>query len=182
MKKLKLFLVSFAFITAAKAQTPYELIEDPNRNYHEVVKQLNEYFKSHSKEKGNGYKMFKRWEAEMKYWIDEQGNRINPADMAAEYNKFNATYGNHSQKKGMSTTWEELDTAETSNSEVLGSGKPANATKVTPAQSGNYALKLETNITSTDTNFAYVLFGMFGDNGPEGGFPYSQKPTTSNGY
>lgn len=80
------------------------------------------------------------------------------------------------------TTWEDLDTAQTSNTDAIGNGKPANATKVSPAQNGNYAIKLETSITGTDTNFAYILFGDFGDNGPEGGFPYTQKPTTINGY
>ena len=78
--------------------------------------------------------------------------------------------------------WEDLDTAQTSNSDMIGNALPGNVTKVTPAQNGSYAIKLETSITSTDTNFAYVLFGSFGDNGPEGGFPYTKKPSTLNGY
>jgi len=78
--------------------------------------------------------------------------------------------------------WEEPDTCQTSNSDLIRHKQPVNVTKATPAQNGNYAVKLETKITATDTNFAYVLFGDFGDSGPEGGFPYSQKPATINGY
>lgn len=82
----------------------------------------------------------------------------------------------------ITSSWEDLDTARTSNSDALSNSQLPNVTKVTPAQNGNYAAKLETTITGKDTNFAYILFGDFGDNGPKGGFPYTQKPTTINGY
>lgn len=59
------------------------------------------------------------------------------------------------------------------------------AFKVTDAQHGSFAIKLESNANSTDTAFGYILIGEFGDGGPEearNGFPISGKITALNGY
>ncbi|MBA3682380.1 MAG: hypothetical protein H0W73_14650, partial [Bacteroidetes bacterium] len=53
---------------------------------------------------------------------------------------------------------------------------PVNATKVTDAYQGSYALKLTTMAVPTGTSFAFFANGNPGTN-PTGGIPYSQKPT-----
>ncbi len=111
MKIIKLLLVLFCTIVTAKAQTVYDMIEDPDKNYYEVVKQYNAYFKTHGTGKGSGYKMFKRWEAETKYWVDEQGNRISAAHYAEELRKINASAANRTINSTASTTWIDLGPA-----------------------------------------------------------------------
>ncbi|MEO8760800.1 MAG: PKD domain-containing protein [Bacteroidia bacterium] len=52
-----------------------------------------------------------------------------------------------------------------------------NMAKTTDAYHGNYAVKLNTVLTGSDTSFAYVAIGDPGQNPPQGGLPYAQKPT-----
>ncbi len=101
-----LFFAASVFTT--KAQTIYDTIDDPTKNYYDVVNYYTEYFKTHERGKGTGYKMFKRWEAEMKYWIDEKGNRIDPTHYKAELNKFNSGSGNKVSNAGCVANWTEL--------------------------------------------------------------------------
>jgi len=108
MKKITLIIAAYLTALSLTAQTVYDILEDPTRNYKDVVNTLNEHFKTHDKGKGSGYKMFKRWEAEMKYWVDEQGNRINPALIAEEYHRFNNSFANKTIQGTQSTTWTEL--------------------------------------------------------------------------
>lgn len=106
-KNYFLFLLFFAVITV-KAQTVNDILEDPTRNYFDVVNYFNTYFKTHSTGKGSGYKLFKRWETEMKYWVDEQGNRIDPKHFTEEMKKFNASSANYKNNSAVSATWTEL--------------------------------------------------------------------------
>lgn len=52
-----------------------------------------------------------------------------------------------------------------------------NAIKTTDAFHGNYAIRLTTDISGLDTNFAYFCNGDPGKNPPKGGMPYNQTPT-----
>jgi PKD repeat protein len=66
---------------------------------------------------------------------------------------------------------------ETSNYKLEnGVQNPVNATKVTDAFQGSYAIKLSTTAAPTGTSFAFFANGNPGSN-PTGGIPYSQKPT-----
>lgn len=109
MKKLAITLAIYLTALSLVSQTVYDRLEDPSKNYFEKVKELNEYFKTHDKGKGSGYKMFKRWEADMKYWIDENGNYLNPADVAKASWDFRNSYTNRTSgaNKAMAT-WTEL--------------------------------------------------------------------------
>lgn len=109
MKKILCVLAVFLAAANLEAQTVYDILEDPSRNYYEVVNTLNTHFKTHDKGKGSGYKMFKRWEAEMKYWIDEKGNYLNPAVVAAEARNFrNKAAAYKGVNAAQSSTWVEL--------------------------------------------------------------------------
>jgi len=109
MKKITFILLAVCLATTTlQAQTVYDILEDPSRNYYEVVNTMNEYFKTHDKGKGSGYKMFKRWEAEMKYWIDEQGNRINPFVVAEAHNKFKNNLAGKTIQATQAANWTEL--------------------------------------------------------------------------
>ena len=63
-----------------------------------------------------------------------------------------------------------------------GAGAPALVTQVTDAQHGTYACKLETTVIDQDTTFGYAVFGTNGNDGPEGGFPYTQAPDSIVGW
>lgn len=108
MKTLHFFIVLFCLALTAKAQTVYDVISDPTKNYYDVVNYYNEYFKTHERGKGSGYKMFKRWETEMKYWIDENGNRIPPEHYNAELNKFSSGLLSRTSSSTCVANWTEL--------------------------------------------------------------------------
>ena len=55
----------------------FEMMENPNVNFYDVQNYANTYFSTHSTGKGSGYKQYKRWEYEMSFYIDTQGNRLN---------------------------------------------------------------------------------------------------------
>lgn len=59
-------------------------------------------------------------------------------------------------------------------------GFPSNATQVTDAQAGTYAVNLLTVANATDTSFAYIANGDPGNG--TGGIPYTQKPLTATGF
>lgn len=54
---------------------------------------------------------------------------------------------------------------------------PINVIKTTDAYHGNYAIKLTTTLSGSDTSFAYFANGDPGKNPPAGGMPYNQTPT-----
>jgi len=62
-----------------------------------------------------------------------------------------------------------------SNNNALDDGLPANVTKYTPAHTGSYSMKLETEITTKDTVFGYIANSQNPFSG-QGGVPYTQKP------
>ena len=75
--------------------------------------------------------------------------------------------------------------AVTSNLEFFqryGVGAPILVTRVLDAHEGTYACKIETSIVGQDTSFGYAVFGKAGNNGPEGGFPYTQAPDSIVGW
>jgi PKD repeat protein len=63
MKKTLLIVVAlFTLTTSYKAQKWTELMQNPNANFYDIVKEFDEYWKDKPYEKGQGYKAFKRWQ------------------------------------------------------------------------------------------------------------------------
>lgn len=58
----------------------------------------------------------------------------------------------------------------------------ANVTKSTDAQSGNYALKVETIEVSSDTIEGAVLIGFIEEDNVSGGIPFTEKPDSIKGF
>lgn len=56
------------------------------------------------------------------------------------------------------------------------------ATKSTDKVGGNYSLRLESIINGNDTAFGYALHGQTGQNGPQGGIPYTDIVDTIKGW
>ncbi len=100
-------------------------MDDPNANFFEVQKEANLYFETHRKKeekekKHKNYKeeneaedglynLYKRWEANMQYYIDEQGNRIPISAIDEATEAFKAQ--NKMQQQNSTTaanTWIEL--------------------------------------------------------------------------
>ena len=111
-----LFVLSF-FLNSTPSQAQrnvtleelYNMMDDVKANYYDVQNTANTYFTTHSKGKGSGYKQFKRWEAEMQYWIDEKGNRIDPYHIYNEYTRFkNESAAQRAANAGSAATWKEL--------------------------------------------------------------------------
>ena len=74
-------------------------------------------------------------------------------------------------------TYENPQGFQTSNYKLdNGVQSPVNATKVTDAYQGSFALKLSTSAVPSGTALAFFANGNPGSN-PTGGIPYSQKPT-----
>ncbi len=109
MKQLITTLLLFVCLySGIRAQTINDVLENPDRNFFEVRDSLNNYFKTHFKGKGSGYKQFKRWESDMKFYVDEQGNRINPFHYAEEVKKFNAAYPQNKTNAIQAANWTDL--------------------------------------------------------------------------
>src|SRR5689334_16181775 len=92
-KKVLLFLPAVILMSCSSAfsQKFLGMMEDPSVNFFEVQKEAYSYFETHmdkeklekekkagdeNEEEGGLYNLFKRWESNMQYYIDEQGNRI----------------------------------------------------------------------------------------------------------
>jgi photosystem II stability/assembly factor-like uncharacterized protein len=74
-----------AFFTVAsflQSQAQYHLDvlrKGETKNFNEIVRQVEEYYKTHDKGKGSGYKQFKRWEDFYKNRLSPEGNILNIA-------------------------------------------------------------------------------------------------------
>src|SRR3954470_1313086 len=63
MKKLITLIIALVILTAnVKAQKWTEMMQDPNANFYDIVKEFDNYWKDKSYERGKGYKAFKRWQ------------------------------------------------------------------------------------------------------------------------
>ncbi|MDP1803180.1 MAG: hypothetical protein Q8L81_17595, partial [Bacteroidota bacterium] len=90
---------------------------------------------------------------------------------------FSQTVPNGGFESWIVNSYENPKFFETSNYKLdNGVQSPVNATKVTDAFQGSFALKLTTSAVPTGTAFAFFANGNPGSN-PTGGIPYSQKPT-----
>jgi len=80
-------------------------------------------------------------------------------------------------------SWETLDFANTLTEDLIANGSPSNTIKTSDSQNGNFALRLESVLVDdVEPVFGFALFGQFGDDGAETGYPFSQNPSTIQGY
>jgi hypothetical protein len=63
MKKTLTLIIGFIMLTASsKAQKWTEMMQDPNANFYDIVKEFDNYWKDKPYERGKGYKAFRRWQ------------------------------------------------------------------------------------------------------------------------
>ncbi|MBL7796213.1 MAG: hypothetical protein JNJ90_06900, partial [Saprospiraceae bacterium] len=77
-------------------------MQDPNVNFWEVQNEFNEYWKNRTDYKGNGYKVFKRWEYINEMRVAPDGKLQAPAEVMLEYERYMAEAP---QNKSASGTW-----------------------------------------------------------------------------
>lgn len=85
------------------------MMQDPNANFFETQKAFEQYFEGRERQKGDGWKVFKRWEWFWSQRIDEEGNLPAPDATMNAYNEWRAAY-NQSQTgiESESGDWEEI--------------------------------------------------------------------------
>lgn len=80
MKKELFKLIFLLFTISLFAQEPEKRVDwtrmsnNPNATFYEVVEDFNNYWKDKNPEKGKGYKVFKRWQAEMESKVYPTGD------------------------------------------------------------------------------------------------------------
>ncbi|MFN0013950.1 MAG: hypothetical protein ACKVU2_05325, partial [Saprospiraceae bacterium] len=106
-KQLRLHALSFALAllaTTAFSQNKDWLLkmQDPTVNFWEVQQEFNDYWKNRTDFKGNGYKVFKRWEYINELRAAPDGKLQTPDEVLLEYERYMAEAP---QNKSASGTW-----------------------------------------------------------------------------
>ncbi|HTX87893.1 MAG TPA: BACON domain-containing carbohydrate-binding protein [Bacteroidales bacterium] len=85
------------------AHYPYwvTMMQDPNANFHATVSAFNKYWAGRTDYKGNGWKVFKRWEYIQSTRVTPDGKQESPDHVMKEYLNYNETHPNRSA----SGTW-----------------------------------------------------------------------------
>jgi photosystem II stability/assembly factor-like uncharacterized protein len=100
MKYFPLLLVSIAFTVGVSAQSVdtsqvpvwIDMMQDPNANFFETQRAFERYWDGRPREKGDGYKVFKRWEWYWSQRVDEQGFLPAPNATAETYEAWRIAY------------------------------------------------------------------------------------------
>ncbi len=112
MKKIILFIVFITlYSTRLSAQKKYkQMITDNSINFYDVVKEAQNYFKTHDKGKGSGWKGYQRWRNanEYKYYPSGNRNNIDPLFTAKAYQSFLKKNSISTQQRNSFTGWNEL--------------------------------------------------------------------------
>lgn len=69
-----------------------QMMKDQTVNFYDVQKEANNYFETHPKGKGSGWKQYKRWEYFTEQRVYPTGERINHAQVWNEITKFKKEY------------------------------------------------------------------------------------------
>ncbi|MCX6235907.1 MAG: PKD domain-containing protein [Bacteroidetes bacterium] len=83
-----------------------DLMNDPSVNFYDVKQAFDEYFADRPKDRGTGWKQFKRWEWFMGQRVYPTGNRVNPSQAWEEISKFRKSYP--AEKYRTNSNWTEL--------------------------------------------------------------------------
>jgi PKD repeat protein/photosystem II stability/assembly factor-like uncharacterized protein len=79
-----------------------EMMQDPNVDFYELQKDFNRYWENKSDHKGNGYKIFRRWEYINESRVLDNGKLHSPDYVMNEYQKYLST---HDADKSASGNW-----------------------------------------------------------------------------
>ncbi len=116
MKSVFFFIFSFVVISASAqsnesqrvdtSQYPYwiQMMQDPQAPFHATVSAFEKYFENRERQKGDGWKVFKRWEAFWRDRLDENGIRISPTVSATN----GLNFQNGPQTEGITGNWQQL--------------------------------------------------------------------------
>ena len=85
---LTLFLGSLSISLFAQNKDWLVKMQDPNVNFWELQKEFNDYWKDRDDYKGNGYKVFKRWEYINELRADENGKLPGSEQLRKEYERY----------------------------------------------------------------------------------------------
>lgn len=90
MKKIVLVIALFLAATGVNAQEWTRMMQDPDANFYDIVKEFDNYWKDRQYERGKGYKAFKRWQWFMEPRVYPTGNmKFGSRGYALEkYNEF----------------------------------------------------------------------------------------------
>lgn len=100
------FLLSSVFAQVEMDKTWLDKMQDPEADFRQIQQQFQAYWQNRSDYKGNGYKVFKRWEYIQEMRVQANG-KLRPADYVwNEYNRYMNEYeANNSMNKSASGTW-----------------------------------------------------------------------------
>ena len=87
---LTVILCLLAAATFAQNKDWLVKMQDPNVNFWELQKEFNEYWKDRTDYKGNGYKVFKRWEYINEKRVSADGKLPAPTHVMKEYKRYMA--------------------------------------------------------------------------------------------
>ncbi|MEY4866437.1 MAG: hypothetical protein RLY64_691, partial [Bacteroidota bacterium] len=88
------------------ANFPYwtKMMQDPTANFHATISAFEKYFENRERQKGDGWKVFKRWEAYWRDRLDENGIRISTTVSATN----GLNFQNGPQTEGIIGNWQQL--------------------------------------------------------------------------
>lgn len=103
MKKslLPIFILIFLASTI-KSQKWTEMMQNPNANFYDIVKEFDEYWKNKPYERGQGYKAFKRWQWFMEPRVYPSGD-LKLASRSYALEKYNEYLQENAQFKAMAS-------------------------------------------------------------------------------
>ena len=87
-------LASLLCLPSIKAQNWVEMMEDNNTNFYEIQSRFKQYFNGKKREKGDGWKPFKRWEYFMEPRVYPSGKRFDAAIIWKEMAKYKSNQRN----------------------------------------------------------------------------------------
>jgi len=109
--KYNILLLSVLLSVSTFAQKEYKiLMSDVSVNFYDVCKSADNYFETHEKSKGSGWKGYQRWKNanEYKYYPSGDRNNIDPFFVKNAYVNFTQKNASFQTKSSFNNGWEEL--------------------------------------------------------------------------
>ena len=98
LRKVSVFLTALYFAASGFAQAPsgdssqypywIDMMQDVNSNFFGTQRAFELYWEKRERDKGDGWKVFKRWEYFMSQRVDANGNRPKPDQVLREWEKY----------------------------------------------------------------------------------------------
>ncbi len=111
--KFNIFLLNTLLLVSLTtfSQKEYKLLmDDISVNFYDVCKSANDYFETHEKGKGSGWKGYQRWKNanEYKYYPSGDRSNIDPFFVKNAYISFTEKNSSNQTKSSFNAGWEEL--------------------------------------------------------------------------